>query len=685
MQLEPSILIIINMPSSNSTMKKSSSSKVSKVIRKKAVMPKPCAAAKKKVVKQESRLYQKTGKFSKKWKSDIKDIPKYQLLTALQELLEDQPASYQQCARLNHIRILLDMGVSAEADIIPDMSTTELVEKWKGQIADVNRAPSLDQLVRAVLVCVDNSMKKNRSIITTRQLPSKSNWSRTKKDVTTTSALHICTGKRPPVGTGSYPKLARTAQGQIPGLKNQSMRNLYNMSKTFGPSAVAYACKKFIQDNPEVDCTMTQLSKYDWFAEYAEMTFAPPILKRGSHLLSLWKDMLNKNEINAAMVMRAVVLVLRPIEVRDKTCGMCSCKLDPGDLMRRDDWNPCKHHFCNNCLAGRALSNDGGCRLCAIAQSKRLRCSIQRATKDFKVLVHEYWKELTCFVKLHQFAKANPMAPERKTHVTLVDAVEDPNQQSGTPCDEPVSLAGQSTSEDKVVNPSASEDEEEFSNVCWKDAEVVAPIDPHTMKHSVWVIKETDDSRDARRIHSNKMAQLEESRALKVELEGKMLTLLNNCKELKTSLPYRAIATFHKDKLAHVPQDLYPDYVCNCSRRVCICHRSRSDHQQQDDSADKDALCDSLEIDVDQNLDDHDDDDESLYDSLQMDLAKQQDDSADKDTSCDSLETDVDQARKDRLLVLDMKAKVNELKKEIGLLLLQREHSHGHDDATHEQ
>ena len=159
------------------------------------------------------------------------------------------------------------------------------------------------------------------------------------------------------------------------------------------------------------------------------------------------------------------------------------------------------------------------------------------------------------------------MAPDRKTHATLVDAVEDPNQQSGTPCDAPVSLAGQSTNEDKVVNPSASEDEPGFSNVCWKDAKVVAPIDPHTMKHSVWVIKETDDSRDARLIHSNTMAQLEESRALKVELEGKMLTMLNDCKELKTSLPYRAIASFPKQELAHVPLDLYPDYICRCARR----------------------------------------------------------------------------------------------------------------------
>ena len=317
------------------------------------VMKKPAAVRplKKKSAAVEPvqlRGYKKSGKFGKAWKKELKDIKPIQLLTALHQLLEKQPTSYQQCARMAYIQKVLDYldMTTPDAGINHDF-TTQLVKKWQEQVADDNKAPTLDQLVRAVLECQDGGIKKtDRSILTTQQKQRKDVWSRKKKDETPTPAMVNRNGKRPPPGQGSYPTFARSNGGQVPDLKDKSMQELCQMSQTFGASAVAYALQKFIEDNDEVVCNMKDLSKQHWFEEFLREPFAPVVLPRANHLLATWKEWLQIGKITAIMVVRAAIVVLRPVERRTKLCGMCSRTLDDDALMRCEHWNPCKHHFC---------------------------------------------------------------------------------------------------------------------------------------------------------------------------------------------------------------------------------------------------------------------------------------------------------------------------------------------------
>ena len=445
----------------------------------------------------------------------------------------------------------------------PLVSQKELVEKWQSAVQQPDRPPTLQQLMKAVLARTNKGIKKQRCRLITR--PPSQRWSRRSKKGTPAApkdaapkAVRVArfpaapaSGRGatpPPLGRGPYPSWARPAAAAVPApclRTHPVMRQLRALCASCGAAAVAAALEKFLGESPPRGCSVDSLADKWWFMPEAHSETEHETSAKADRLVALWNDFISRGVIEEFMVPRAALMILRQREVPDALCDTCGRELQGGAPVRPDSWVQCSHRFCSHCLLGRALAPDGRCRLCAGVHAKKLGAAERRGERAFRATVRQYSSVLATVAGLRARVADKSAGAGPTTGTAAEDAERNATQD--------------------LIGGDGSDADSEFAEDVFAGAEIVS------VSGVMWRAGPEDDT-EARQeeapqhLEEDELSQAEVARRY---CEDRLRSLREEHPNISESTAFRAMALIPFRHL--IPEDLLPEYLCSCGRRVCIC------------------------------------------------------------------------------------------------------------------
>ena len=551
-------------------------------------------ATKKQVMKKPAalRMYNKTGNFGKSWMKTFKDLSNKHLLTALLQLVQSTPITVLQVERMNFIQNKLNECNPNTVDANQVVVIGDLVANWGDAIA--GGSVSLDKLLRAVLVHTGSIFPKSRSTLVTRE-PVSRGWSRAKKDAVTHVAkvpkptrvaaepypLTYNVGKwKPPKGQGQYPGYVHSddANGGQTLRHNKTMRQLRQLMEKFADSAVAWALMKIVQECTDCGCTEDDLMRSWWWGRTSLWRPSVQHMEQGNYLLDKLKKLVASSEITSVMVVRTSIAMLRDVRKRSNKCSKCSKELD-------DDEHPtklggaemCPHRFCKDCLIRQRLC--GACSLCEAKHQKLSEAFRRHCRTDLQAKLRTYQTLLRDYTDLLHYSATHPHCPDPKISYRIRQV--------------PVTQTGASLLQ---VPQGSAQDDEEWDGIDWVSIEQDDEL--HTRAEVVRVEDDTDVV-----YHNRQLSTLVRVTEEKLNMEVAIRSVLIEHPYLKLSLQCRSLQKLPVDQFQHVPQDLVPDPKCKCRGHTCKCKQDQDvDLLAEEQDHDFNLLAEAMKQDLDMDV-----------------------------------------------------------------------------------